>query len=932
MPALPPNLWAELYFDGAWNSVTRDVRQTSEVTMTRGLSSESSQEAEPTASTLTLDSRDHKYAPRNPASPLYGKIGRNTPLRWGYLEGSPWLESDGTGTSGLTTPDQAAFDVTDLDVRVDIALESWEQQQALFSRWTASGDNRAWGVYLAGTGQLAFVWSPTGTSTFTTQFSDVNTPIVAYNGQRMAIRVTMDVNNGAGGYELRFYTGRTVDDEEWNLLGEPVIGGSTTTLPNVASRIEFGDFSGLVLNAMTGKGYAMKLMSSIGGSTAMRMTTQDASPGGSSFTSNGLVWTLNTGVQLTNKHIRMSGEVPSWPPTRDLSGNDTVVELEPTDLTRRMDAGNKPIDSALLRFIRSEGPIECWPLTDGREATFARSLVGGRNMIQRLGSTDTLFNFSQESLAEWIEPVMQVLPDTTGSIFGQVPNSTAAASKWSVDLFMRGGGNESAGGFLIYDRGEGTDADNQFSVFMVFNGNLDSLATTYTLQGETSSSIALLTAGAGANIYDENLHHIRLTMDPSGANTNWEMYIDGSLLDSGTLAGIIVKAVSKVELRAGFLTLADQDMTSRAFGYVTYWDGTGPTAFQMWDAATGFQGDRAGERITRLATESGYTATVAGETIYQRQMGIQDRKKLLELLNEANKTNFGYFVGARDRLELIHRGQSTLWNQPPGVTLDFSSGVISSPFKPVDDDKLTENDVSVQREFGASPARQVLESGALSVQEFPDGVGRYDKQYTYSLYTDDQADQVAHMRLHLGTYDGVRYTRITLNLANPRVYQMIDDVLRIDVGDKIRLSNVPEDHGPDDVDVLVQGYTEEAGPTAWKITFNCIPAEPWNAAITNSATYGTVDTAGCQLNEALTETETDVDVLTTATHRWVDSATYPTDFPFDVRTGGEVMRVTACTGTTTSQTFTVTRAVNGVRKTHSSGQDIRLANPVYVAP
>ncbi len=29
--------------------------------------------------------------------------------------------------------------------------------------------------------------------------------------------------------------------------------------------------------------------------------------------------------------------------------------------------------------------------------------------------------------------------------------------------------------------------------------------------------------------------------------------------------------------------------------------------------------------------------------------------------------------------------------------------------------------------------------------------------------------------------------------------------------------------------------------------------------------------------------------------RWVDSPTYPLDFPFDIRTGGEVMRVTACT-------------------------------------
>jgi hypothetical protein len=85
------------------------------------------------------------------------------------------------------------------------------------------------------------------------------------------------------------------------------------------------------------------------------------------------------------------------------------------------------------------------------------------------------------------------------------------------------------------------------------------------------------------------------------------------------------------------------------------------------------------------------------------------------------------------------------------------------------------------------------------------------------------------------------------------------------------------------------------------------------------------------LAEALDATETSVDVLTTGLARWIDSATYPAEFPFDVRTGGEVMRVTACTGTTTSQTFTVTRSINGVTKSHPSGQAISLASPVYVA-
>jgi hypothetical protein len=316
----------------------------------------------------------------------------------------------------------------------------------------------------------------------------------------------------------------------------------------------------------------------------------------------------------------------------------------------------------------------------------------------------------------------------------------------------------------------------------------------------------------------------------------------------------------------------------------------------MYDAFTGFQGERAGDRIVRLATEAGYVATVAGETVFQQRMGIQGSKQLLELMNDAARTNFGYLLDARDRIEVIHRGQSTLWNQPPALTLDFKAGLISAPFKPDDGDKLTENDVSVRREFGSVPAREVLEEGKLSVLAPEDGgVGRYDKDYEYSLQTDAQARQVAGMRVHLGTYDGVRYTRVTLDLANPRVFQMIDDILRLDVGDKLRLTRLPDDHGPDDVDVLVNGYTEEVGPDVWKITLNCVPGAPWTAGVVGSRVYGRADTAGCELKEALDASETGVDVFTTAIARWIDSPTYASEFPFDVRSGGEVMRVTACT-------------------------------------
>ncbi|EPD56350.1 hypothetical protein [Streptomyces sp. HGB0020] len=936
MPQLPPPVWGELFYTGTWNDISDDMRvTTSDVSITRGLSSESSSAAEPTSCTCDLDSRDDKYSPRNPVSPLYGQIGRNTPMRVGYTAGPPWAAMPGTAGSKLTTPDSAALFIGDLDLRVEVAMEDWAASSHVAARYVSTGDNRSWALLMAATGQMSLYWSPDGTlPSRLVQFSTEN--VTAYNGQRLALRVTLDTDNGAGGYEVRFYTGQTVDDTEWHLLGDPIVGASTTGVFDGTAGIEVGDLASLTENPLNGKLYALKLLNGINGPAVVSMKTSEGTAGGTSFVGlTGETWTVAGGASLSNRHIRALGEVTAWPPTRDLSMNDNYVSVTAAGVMRRMDAGNKPTDSALLRFIKAHAPIECWPLTDGKQTTAQgwSSLVGGSDMSYRLDLGTDAPEWQGGKLSDWSEQVVNFKAETAGQIKGRVPRSAAAASAWSVDLFLSGGGVGAAGTVEINDLGAYTDEDNRIRFQLFMDASTDSMSVFRASLGDTSSSSALIGSISSAGIFNDGQpHHIRLTVDPGATNSDWAVYLDGVSRASGTLSGIVVKAVRDIAFNWSLVSGGGLNAADQQLGFVTYWGFNGPSAADMYSALTGFQGERAGDRIVRLADESGYTATVAGEFSRQQRMGIQGTKKLLELMNEASDTNFGYLLERRDAAEVIHIGGSTLWNQSPVLTLDFSAGLVSPPFAPLDDDKLTENDVSVTREFGSVPARSVLETGALSVLD-PEqgGVGRYDTSYTYSLYTDAQAAQVAGMRLHLGTYAGVRYAKLTLNLANERVYALIGDILRVDVGDKIRLTDLPADHGPDDVDVLVAGYTETAGPGAWAITFNCVPGEPWNAGVVGSDTYGRADTGGCQLAEALDSTETSVDVLTTGLARWIDSATYPTEFPFDVRTGGEVMRVTACTGTTTSQTFTVTRSINGVTKSHPSGQAISLASPVYVA-
>ncbi|MFI2437398.1 hypothetical protein [Streptomyces sp. NPDC018693] len=926
MPSLPPPVWAELHYDGTWNDITDDVRvTTSPVTISRGLSSESASDAEPTSCRCALDSRDHQYAPRNTASGLYGKIGRNTPFRTGYTVGSPWAQLPGTAGNKLTTPDSPALAVTDLDLRVELAMEDWGAAAAnIAGRYAISGNNRSWAIFISPSGDAGFLWSPDGT--LTNRISRTSTEQVRFhNGQRAALRVTLDVDNGSGGYELRFYTGRTVDDEEWRLLGAPVIGGATTAVFDGSAGIEVGHVASLSEGGVNGKVFALKLLNGIAGTAVVSMAVAAGTPGATSFTgATGETWTVNGSATLTNKHIRMAGEVPAWPPTRDLSGNDNYVSINPTGITRRMDAGNKPQDSALLRYIKANGALESWPLTDGVESTEGRSLNGSQSMRVVLTSGTARPEWGNGRLADWIEPTVMLPAGSDGTMRGVTSRASSAGSGWSVDFFYSGKQDMDV---LIADSSDGTDADPRIGWSIELDQSAGTISLFTTSRGDTTSSVTLQATINNAGVFDGAMHHIRLTTVVSGSDASWGVYVDGVLRAGGIATGYGSEPVLFVRV-GWFYASVTTDLPTT--GYYTYWGTIAPTAAEVYSAAFGFQGERAGTRIERLAAEAGFTATTAGPESAQERMGIQDRRTLLQLLNDANTTDFGYVLDARDRAEVIHRAHSTLENQPPGLTLDFSAGLISPPFRPLDDDLLTTNDVSVKRTYGAVPVRRVLESGRMSVQDPPDGVGRYDKPFEYSLYTDDQAADTAGWLLNLGTYDGVRYARLTLDLANERVFAMIDDILRLDVGDKIRLTNLPPDHGPDDVDILVHGYTEEAGPDAWKITFNCVPAAPWNVYTVASPTYGRLHTGGSELASDITSSATSMSVATTGLYRWADTATYPGHFPFDILVGGERMTVTDISGTTSPQTFTVTRSVNGAVLAHSAGDEVTLFQPTRV--
>jgi len=179
-----------------------------------------------------------------------------------------------------------------------------------------------------------------------------------------------------------------------------------------------------------------------------------------------------------------------------------------------------------------------------------------------------------------------------------------------------------------------------------------------------------------------------------------------------------------------------------------------------------------------------------------------------------------------------------MYTQDPALTLTYGLPGLAPPLEPDDEADVYRNDRTVQRD-GGSEARAVLETGRLSVQDPPAGIGLYDDSVTLSLADDVQAEPIADWRLYHGTYDAARYPTVTVKLH--RAPHLIPAVLAMREGDIIRIKSLPGHVAYGDLDLLVTGWTETLLPRTWTRTFTCEPGGPWDLATVNTIHEGFED-------------------------------------------------------------------------------------------
>ncbi|MFD3717281.1 hypothetical protein [Streptomyces sp. NPDC058674] len=891
-----PDARVELQIGGVWTPTADDLLHNDGIRYTWGRRGEGSR-TDPSSAAFSLLNPDGKYSGRNPLSPYYGQLGRNTGVR---------LSHDGAGVALVTTagrastPDDASLDVTgDLDLRIDLTPYAWIGGNAfgafeLAAKYGVAGA-RSWLWTVTDQGYFQFFWTVDGTNLLGGTYLPT-IPLHLPPGSRAALRVTLDVNNGAGGYTVTHYRASTIAGP-WTQIQQTVTTSGTTSIFSSAAGVEVGNVATVGFSDVARQFHAFEMRNGIGGGLVASPDFTQQPSNTTSFTdSSGRTWTTGGGAEITSRRIRAVLEASEWTPRWGASGRDVKTPVQAAGVLRRLGQGTKPLASTLRRRLPAYGPVAYWPMEEGRDATQASSPIAG---------CDPLFTPGLEWAADDTCPGSSPLPRITAGALavGSVPAYTGTG-QWLISFVYLQPTFPATDSMVLDFDTSGTAARISITVG----------PTLIKLRGYSAAGALVLTHDSG-NLGWAGSEWRRFDItatDLGGGNAEfhlgWVTVGGGGFQSNATIAASVGTVTN---IRTGY----GADVADMRIGHLVVFPTSSTDVFSSADS--GYAREMAGLRAMRLASEEGLPLTMLGAAYQTTRMGPQRPDTLLDLLDECEAAEGGILAEDRTRLGVTFRARSTLYSQPPKLTVSY--GQLAPPLEPTDDDRWLRNDRSVTREGGSS-ARAVLASGPLSTA----AVGVYDDSTTLSLGADTQLPQIAAWLLHLGTWDESRYPRVTIYLHKHP--SLIPGVSALLPGDVIRITDLPRWLPPGPLDLIVEGAEETFKTFEWTITLACSPAGPWKTALADDLVYARAGTLGSTLASGITATATTLSVATAAGPLWTT-----TDEPVDIVIGGEVMTATTITGASSPQTFTVVRSVNGVTKPHLASAPVDLALPARAA-
>jgi hypothetical protein len=325
------------------------------------------------------------------------------------VEGTKFLSLPGVAGNYASTPDAAALDITgDIDIRVRVAMDDWTLSagQALVSKYIGADFDRSWWLSVSLSGTLQLQWSTLGTAaTLATVFSTAAVP--AADGAEIWVRATLDVDNGAGGNTVQFFT--SADGLTWTQLGADVITAGTTSIRSGNAELRVGQRSDANSPA-AGKFYRAQVLNGIGGTVVFDADFTQQTIGATTFTessSNAATVTINgTSAKIVDDtcYGYLPGVTGSYYSTPDAAALDITGDIE---LVARVAANDwtPSAEQYVLAKYTTTGNQRSYALsitTTGKLAL--RNSTDGTNAIYRESNVLPFTN----GTAYWVKAVLDV--------------------------------------------------------------------------------------------------------------------------------------------------------------------------------------------------------------------------------------------------------------------------------------------------------------------------------------------------------------------------------------------------------------------------------------------------------------------------------------------------------------------------------------------
>lgn len=598
---------------------------------------------------------------------------------------------------------------------------------------------------------------------------------------------------------------------------------------------------------------------------------------------------------------RYHGFVNEWPLRWDRSGNDAVVTIACGGQLRRL-ARSIPLRPALERATLAANPAAYWTLQDGTDAAFAASALSGGSRGVLTGNASFGASLVPAGGTGAVNP-------TGGGFAGATGIAQGTSTGWEMQCVV---------GWDTLPTPFGTGFGPTVTACSTPGGTIvewgiqlrEGFANDFYLAYYYCDS-----SGGGGGLSDLGLdpieagrtYHFRVTLAQSGADVIVHVYRDGVQAPStDTLTSTTLYAPTKV-VPPHFLSTGTKPTS---LSHVAVWSSVRSTD-AIGGAADGYTGEQAHERIMRLCREEGIPVRcVSGRSA---ALGPQPTTGLLEAMRDAERADLGVLY--EHEFGIGYRTISEYYNQPAALALDFDQGHVGDPPEADDSDQRFRNQWTVSRDDGASALYR--DPG------YSTAVGLYEGSTTANVETDDQTEQLASWLVHRDTVDEDYWTGLKLRFG--RSPDLIPAWTALPFGSRMTAVNQPAQADPSGIDAIVEGWSERWDTVVWEATLNTSPASTYRVGVLDDPVLGRLDSATSVLAADVASGATSLSVDSTATgDLWSTSAS---DYPQDILIGGEAMTLTAVAGGSSPQTFTVTRSVNGVVKTHSAGAALHLKNP-----